>query len=56
MGTLINHSERRLKIADVEATIVRACKLGLSSKNGVNDVLSDQPRHMVDVVQSVYPH
>lgn len=50
MGTLINHSERQLKLADVEATIVRACKAGLSSKNGVNDVLSDQPRHVVDVV------
>ncbi len=31
VGTLINHSERRLKLADIEATIARAREAGLVS-------------------------
>jgi triosephosphate isomerase len=31
VGTLINHSERRLKLADIEAAITRAKELGLAS-------------------------
>ena len=31
VGTLINHSERRLKLADIEATVTRARELGLVS-------------------------
>lgn len=31
VGTLINHSERRLKLADIEAAIARAKELGLAS-------------------------
>lgn len=31
VGTLVNHSERRLKLADVEAVIARAKQLGLVS-------------------------
>jgi triosephosphate isomerase len=31
IGTLINHSERRLKLADIDATIMRAREVGLIS-------------------------
>lgn len=31
IGTLINHSERRLKLAEIDATIVRALEIGLTS-------------------------
>lgn len=31
VGTLINHSERRLKLADIDATIMRAREVGLIS-------------------------
>jgi triosephosphate isomerase len=31
MGTLINHSERRLKLADIDAAITRAREVGLTS-------------------------
>ena len=31
VGTLINHSERRLKLADIDAAITRARELGLTS-------------------------
>jgi len=31
VGTLINHSERRLKLADIDATIARAREVGLTS-------------------------
>lgn len=31
IGTLINHSERRLKLAEIDATIVRAQDVGLTS-------------------------
>jgi len=31
VGTLINHSERRIKLADIDASVVRARELGLMS-------------------------
>jgi triosephosphate isomerase len=30
VGTLVNHSERRLKLADIDAVIRRACEVGLT--------------------------
>lgn len=31
VGTLINHSERRLKLSEIDATIIRANRIGLTS-------------------------